>query len=98
MSAGEVFRRELRVAFSRKAQPVWFRVLKWMIAVGVSFLLWGKPHFWLWILGALGLSLTVHFIWRWKTKGWTEPWGGWDDVESADKVRKPARGAAHSNT
>jgi hypothetical protein len=76
-------RRELRVAFSRKAQPVWFRVAKWILAVGISVLLWSTPYFWLWILGALGLGLTVHFVWRWKTKGWTRPWGGWEDVEAA---------------
>ena len=88
MSAGKTFRREARVAFSRRAQPIWFRVLKWVIAVGVSVLLWRGSYFWLWILGALVLGLTVHLIWRWKTKGWTQPWGGWDDLEAADKDRK----------
>jgi hypothetical protein len=76
-------RRELRVAFSGRAQPVWFRVAKWIVAVGISVLLWRRPSFWLWILGALSLGLTVHFVWRWKTKGWTRPWGGWDDIEAA---------------
>ena len=87
VSAGKTFRREARVALSRRAQPVWFRVLKWVIAVGVSVLLWRGSYFWLWILGAVVLSLTVHFIWRWKTKGWTQSWGGWDDLEAADKDR-----------
>ena len=82
MSIRDVMRREFRVAFSRRAQPFWFRVAKWIVAIGISVLLWGTPYFWLWILGALGLGLTVHFIWRWKTKGWTHPWGGWDDVEA----------------
>jgi hypothetical protein len=85
MPAGKALKREMRVAFSGKAQPVWFRFLKWAIAVGVSVLLWRTPYFWLWILGALGLGLTVHFIWRWKTKGWTQPWGGWDDLEAGNK-------------
>jgi len=48
-------------------------------------LLWRGSYFWFWILGALVLGLTVHLIWRWKTKGWTQPWGGWDDLEAADK-------------
>ena len=85
MSVGKVLRREMRVALSRRAQPVWFRVLKWVIALGVGVLFWRQPYFWLWILAALSLALTVHFIWRWKTKGWTQPWGGWDDLEAADK-------------
>ena len=35
---------EARVAFSRKAQPIWFRVLKWAIAIGVGWYLWRDPH------------------------------------------------------
>ena len=85
MSVEKALKRELRVAFSRRAQPAWFRVLKWAVAVGVSVLLWRTPYFWLWILGAPGLGLTAHVIWRWKTKGWTEPWGGWDDLAAANK-------------
>ncbi len=85
MFAGNALRREVRVALSRRAQPVWFRVLKWVIAVGVGVMLWRTPYFWLWMLGGLGLGLTVHFIWRWKTKGWTRPWGGWNDLEAGDE-------------
>ena len=83
MSMRNALRRELQVAFSRKAQPVWFRIAKWILAIGISLLLWSTPYFWLWVLGALSLALTVHFVWRWKTKGWTHPWGGWKDVEAA---------------
>jgi hypothetical protein len=85
MSAGKAVKREIRVAFSRRAQPAWFRVLKWAIAIGASALFWRRPHFWWWIAGAFALSLTVHFIWRSKTKGWTQPWGGWDDIETANR-------------
>lgn len=77
-------KREARVAFSRRAQPVWFRILKWVIAIGVSATLWRTPFFWWWIVGALVLSVSVHLFWRWKTRGWTRPWGGWNDVEGAD--------------
>ena len=64
MPAGKALKREMRVAFSGRAQPVWFRVLKWAIAVGVSVLVWRTEYFWLWMLGAPGLALTVHLIWR----------------------------------
>jgi hypothetical protein len=83
MTARSVLKREMRVAFSRRAQPVWFRVSKWVVLVGVGAIFWRKPYFWLWVFAAFVLGLTVHFFWRWKTKGWSEPWGGWDDVETA---------------
>ena len=85
MTIGKVLKREARVAFSRRAQPMWFRVLKWAIVVALGAMLWRKPYFWWLILGSLGLAVTLHLIWRWKTKGWTRPWGGWNDVETADK-------------
>ena len=83
MSVSRAIKRELRVAFSRKSQPLWIRILKWLVAIAVSVYFWSTPFFWWWILGALALGVTVHFIWRWKTKGWTQPWGGWDDVDAA---------------
>ena len=85
MAMGSAAKRELRVALSRRAQPVWFRMLKWVIAIGVSLALWRTPSFWWWIAGATGFSLAVHFLWRWKTKGWTQAWGGWDDVQGAGR-------------
>ena len=85
MAAGETLKREMRVALSRRAQPVWFRVLKWVIIVALVARFWRHPFFWWWVLGLLSLSLGLHFLWRWKTKTWTQPWGGWDDVESADR-------------
>ena len=84
MNVRKILSRELRVAFSRRSQPIWFRIAKWVIAISISVFLWRTPYFWWWILGALGAGLTVHFIWRWKTKGWTQPWGGWNDVEKAN--------------
>jgi hypothetical protein len=70
---------------SRIAQAVWFRLLKWAIAIGVSAVLRPTPYFWWWIVAAIVLSLGVHFIWRWKTKGWTRArGGGWNDVQAAD--------------
>jgi hypothetical protein len=81
--SSNVLKREVRVAFSRRAQPIWFRVLKWAIAIPIGVLLWRTPYFW-WITGgALAVSLSLHLVWRWKTKGWTQPWGGWNDVEAA---------------
>ncbi len=51
--ASQTIKRELRVAFSRKAQPVWFRVTKWVVFVSVMRWLYGTRWFWGWIGGAV---------------------------------------------
>jgi hypothetical protein len=90
MSAGSQFKREMRVAFSRRAQPVWFRLLKWIVIITLVFRFHGSPWFWWYTAGVLMLCAIAHFIWRWKTKVWTQPWGGWSDVEAAEGLRPHA--------
>lgn len=58
----------------------WFRIAKWVIFLTVSRRLYGTRWFRVWISGGLIAGLTVHFVYRWKTQGWTRPWGGWDGV------------------
>ena len=82
MSLASTIRREVRVATSRRAQPVWFRVLKWAVVVVLVSLYWRSATFWKWMLVAFGVAITLHMVWRWKTKGWTQPWGGWNDVDA----------------
>lgn len=78
LSAG--LRREFRVAFSKHAQPVWFRVIKWAMLITLNAMFWHEPNFW-WCLLAVSLSgLVLHFFYRWKTIAWTRPWGGWNDL------------------
>ena len=75
-------RRECRVAFSPRAQPAWFRVAKWAcIFAGVVLF---HDRAWLWVFfGGLALAgIPVHFLYRMKTKIWTRPWGGWNDLEA----------------
>ena len=85
MPAGQTLKRELRVATSLRAQPLWFRVVKWVVTVVLIAVLWRSAYFWLWIAGATALSVAVHLFWRWKTKGWTQPWFGWNDVEAGKR-------------
>ena len=75
-------RREARIAFSRRAQPVWFRIIKWTcILVGIA-LFHDQRWFW-WTIAGLTVTMTlVHFIYRRKTKTWTRAWGGWNDLEA----------------
>ena len=79
---GEVLRREIRVAFSLKAQPIWFRVTKWIVAIAVIWSLWGTPWFWWVVGGATVFALTLPMIYRWKTQAWSRPWGGWNDLDA----------------
>lgn len=84
-----LLRTELSVALSRRAQPAWFRTAKWTVVICLCWLLWGTPCLW-WILaGAASAGLSLHLLWRSKTRRWTQPWGGWTDVESARHSRPP---------
>jgi hypothetical protein len=78
-------KREARVAFSRKAQPAWFRLTKWIVIVTLGIRFWHSRYFWWGLLGAMIIGLALHAIWRWKTNGWTKPWGGWNDVDPGRK-------------
>ena len=73
-------RREFRVAFSRRAQPVWFRIVKWScILAGIAWF-HDRRWFW-WTLASLAVAGTLlHFFYRWKTRTWTRVWGGWNDL------------------
>jgi hypothetical protein len=77
----DAVRKELGVAFSLDAQPVWFRIAKWVIFLAVSRRLHGTRWFRVWTLGGALAGLTLHFVYRWKTRGWTRPWGGWADIK-----------------
>ncbi len=79
-------RRELRVAFSRKAQPLWFRISKWTVAFIVFVMTYDLPYFWAYLLGGLIGGVLLHLFWRWKTCAWTRPWGGWNDLEAGRRT------------
>jgi hypothetical protein len=75
-------RRELRVAFSLRAQPIWFRVIKWMVLLTLAALYWRAAWFW-WLIGGLFVAgMALHMYYRHKTHRWTRAWGGWDDLEA----------------
>jgi hypothetical protein len=79
---------ELRVAFSPRAQPVWFRVIKWAIAITLVVYYRHAPRFWWWVAGLFGLAVALHLVWRTKTHRWTRPWGGWRDVAAARRSQE----------
>jgi len=67
----------LEIAFSKQAQPVWFRILKYIILGSLLYIYWDSK--WLWPIISLlfALGLIIHFWYRYKTKGWTKDFGGW---------------------
>jgi hypothetical protein len=75
-------RREMRVAFSRRAQPVWFRIVKWSGILVAAAWLHDQRWFW-WTLAGLAVAGAVlHLFYRWQTRSWTRAWGGWNDLEA----------------
>jgi hypothetical protein len=80
MSLREAIVLELRVALSPTAQPVWVRILKWTVIVSAVVYFWRAAQFWWWVAGVVGLAASLHLLWRIKTRRWTQPWGGWNDL------------------
>ena len=73
-------RREMRVAFSRHAQPSWFRIVKWT-AILFGIVWFHNQHWFWWTLAGLVVAGTLlHFFYRRKTRTWTRAWGGWNDL------------------
>jgi|SRR6478735_5011168 len=61
-------RRELEVAFSKHAQPAWFRILKYIILGTFLFIYWGSKWLCPVISLLFALGLTIHFWYRYKTR------------------------------
>jgi hypothetical protein len=81
-SLSTAIRRELRVAFSPRAQPVWFRVVKWTCILGGAALFHNRDWFWWTLAGLFAAGCLLHLLYRWKTETWTRAWGGWNDLEA----------------
>lgn len=77
MSLSKILKRELEVALSRKSQPIWFRILKYVLLGMLVYFLWGKPLLWTLLAILFVLALVLHFWYRYKTKGWTKNYGMW---------------------
>lgn len=78
----QALRREARVCFSLKAQPLWFRIVKWVAGIAFMIAFHGRAWFWPVVAGWTMVALALHFLYRWKTRAWTQAWGGWDDLEA----------------
>ncbi len=79
----DLIRAELGVMFSKRHQPIPVRVAKWAVFLAVARGLHGTRWFLAWAFGLPTMGLGARLFYRHMTRGWTEPWGGWNDVEAA---------------
>ena len=77
----KTIKKELEVAFSKHTQPLWFRITKWVVYIGLAYLLYESKWFWVWVIGLPIAGLITHFIYRRKTKAWTKSWGRWKKIK-----------------
>lgn len=82
MPLKELLKREAYVAMHAQAWK--FRTVKYLVLFTVAALLWQWKG-WSLVLQVfavlLVLALVVHFVFRWKSKGWTQSWGPYKKME-----------------
>ncbi len=72
-----IIKRELEVAFSKDAQPVLFRIVKYVLLFILFYFLWGTELLWIILLSMVVVGTSLHFWFRYKTQGWTKSYGMW---------------------
>lgn len=85
MRFSKTIKREIEVAFSKNAQPIWFRILKYILLVCLIYFLWGTNLLWIILLSLFSLGMLLHFWYRYKTHGWTKSYGLWKHEIKAEK-------------
>lgn len=83
MRLPEAVRRELRVACSTRVQSTRTRIVKWAMIVILSAIFYRSRTYWYVVFAIVFAALLVHLLYRCKTRAWSRPWGGWNDVETA---------------
>ena len=77
MSFKKTINREFEVAFSRHSQPIWFRVLKYILLGSAIYIFWGSKWLWITMAALFVVAMIIHFWVRYKTNGWTKSYGLW---------------------
>ncbi|HTF02549.1 MAG TPA: hypothetical protein VK826_00930 [Bacteroidia bacterium] len=70
-------KREFEVAFSKKSQPIWFRIVKYAVIGSALYFFWGSDWLWISLIIFFVLAMALHFWYRYKTKAWTQSYGMW---------------------
>lgn len=83
----DTIQRELRVAFSPRVQPWWFRLIKWTLLI-VTTARYQKRWWFRYVTGfAVIAGIALHLFYRWKTQGWQRAWGGWSDLAATVSLK-----------
>ena len=85
MPLSKTLKRELEVAFSKDAQPVGFRIAKYILLGAMFYLLWGTQLLWNIFFSMLAIGIVLHFWYRYKTEGWTKSYGMWKHEKDRQK-------------
>ncbi|MEJ0101576.1 MAG: hypothetical protein WDO19_03000 [Bacteroidota bacterium] len=88
MAFNKTIQREIEVAFSKQAQPLWFRVVKWIVTAGIIYFFWNSKWLWVILIILFVLSLSIHFWFRYKTNGWTKSYSKWKHETDRHKVNE----------
>lgn len=85
MKLSKPIKREIEVAFSKHAQPIWFRILKYFFLACIIYFFWGTKLLWVILITIFILGLLLHFWVRHKTNGWTKSYGAWNYDKNSPK-------------
>ncbi len=88
MPSSKTIKREIEVAFSKHAQPIWFRVLKYILLGFLVYFLWGTNLLWIILLIIFVFGMSLHFWYRHKTQGWTKSYGLWNYEKNKPAAKK----------
>jgi len=77
MTFKKILQREIEVATSKKSQPAWFRILKYILLGLIVYLFWGSKYLWIILVFLFVMAMLLHFWYRYKTQGWTKSYRMW---------------------
>ena len=77
MALGKTIKREVQVAFSKHSQPIWFRILKYILLAALLYFFWGTELLLIILLIMFAFAMLLHFWYRYKTRRWTKSYGLW---------------------
>ncbi len=81
MTFKEFFKREKHIVLHGQSRR--FRIIKWIVILSLAFLLfkWKGALVVGYTFAALAvLGISLHFLLRWKSKGWTQSWGPYKKI------------------
>jgi hypothetical protein len=77
MPLPKAVKRELEVAFSKWAQPLWVRILKYVVLGVAIYFFRESKYFWHGLAAVFVTAFALHFWVRHKTAGWRKSYGLW---------------------